>query len=155
MSDTQALYVSNALPVSCISFQISWITSNHVDNNHFDNTCSLILLSLKKKPKKKLSPCVIRFHCFSQGLTVFYKFWVDFFPKTQFSKKTNKGSSIYSMINKNKTSSRDSLSLSWALLLIVLVKTHIDNSPSELLKKVKKSATEYNHVEVLRLFSIQ
>ena len=34
---------------------------------------------------------------------------------------------ISSMINKNKRSSRRSLSLSWALLLIVFVKAHIDS----------------------------
>ena len=50
---------------------------------------------------------------------------------------------ISSMINKSKTSSRSYLSLSWALLFIVLVKTHIGNPfqwkpPSALLKNVKK-----------------
>ena len=53
------------------------------------------------------------------------------------------------MINKNKSSSCSSLSLRWALLFIVLVKTHIDNPvpwrpPSGLLKNMKKSTAEYN-----------
>ena len=105
----------------------------------------------------------------SYGFTAFLKVsrcftnfeWI-FSQKHSFLRKQTKAAHssgaeerIYSMINKNKTSSRDSLSLSWALLLIVLVKTHIDNPPSDLLKKVKKSTAEYNHIEVLRLFSIQ
>ena len=53
------------------------------------------------------------------------------------------------MINKNKTSSHSSLSLSWAQLFIMLVKTHIDNlfqwkPPLDLLKIAKKSTAEYN-----------
>ena len=56
---------------------------------------------------------------------------------------------ISSMINKSKTSSHSSLSLNWALLLIVLMKKNTDNPfqwkpPSELLKKVKKFTAEYN-----------
>ena len=56
---------------------------------------------------------------------------------------------ISSMINQNKRSSRSSLSLNWALLFIVLMKTYIDNPfqwkpPSDFLEKVKKSAVEYN-----------
>ena len=56
---------------------------------------------------------------------------------------------ISSMINKNKASSRNSLSLNWALLFIVLVKTDTNNlfqwkPSSELLKKVKKSTADYN-----------
>ena len=110
----------------------------------------------------------------SYGFTAFLKVsrcftnfeWI-FSQKHSFLRKQTKAAHssgakerIYSMINKNKTSSRDSLSLSWALLLIVLVKTHIDNPfqwepPSDLLKKVKKSTAEYNHFEVLRLFFIQ
>ena len=54
---------------------------------------------------------------------------------------------ISSMINKNNASSRSSLSLSWAFLFIMLVKTHIDNSfqwksPSDLLKIAKKFTAE-------------
>ena len=79
-----------------------------------------------------------------------------FFPNTQFSKKQTKAAHanaakecISSMINKIKTSSYCLLSLNWALMFIVLVKTHTDNpfqwKPlSELLKKVKKSTAEYN-----------
>ena len=53
------------------------------------------------------------------------------------------------MINKNKTSSRSFLSLSWARLFIMLVKAHIDNPfqwkpPSDLLKIAKKRTAEYN-----------
>ena len=54
------------------------------------------------------------------------------------------------MINENKTSSRSSLSLSWALLFIMLVTTGMDNSfqwkpPQDLLKAAKKKFTaEYN-----------
>ena len=51
-----------------------------------------------------------------------------------FIKKTNKTArsnaaekSISSTISKNKTSSHSSLSLSWTLLFIMLVKTHIGN----------------------------
>ena len=52
-------------------------------------------------------------------------------------------------INKNKTSSRSSLYLNWKLLLITLVKTHIDNPfswnpPSDLLKIMKKITGEYD-----------
>ena len=54
---------------------------------------------------------------------------------------------ISSMINKNNASSRSSLSLSWAFLFIMLVKTHIDNSfqwksPTDLLKIAKKFTAE-------------
>ena len=53
------------------------------------------------------------------------------------------------MINNNKTSSRSSLSLSWALFFILLVKTYIVNPfqwkpPSDFLKRVKDFATEYS-----------
>ena len=71
-----------------------------------------------------------------------------FFPNSQFSKKqihaahsnANK-ERISSMINKNKTSIRSSLSLSWALLFTL--KTHIGvpfqwKTPSDLLKIVNK-----------------
>ena len=56
---------------------------------------------------------------------------------------------IFSMINKNTTSNRSSLSLSWALLFIMLVKTHIDNPfqwklLSDLLRIGKKFTAEYN-----------
>ena len=56
---------------------------------------------------------------------------------------------ISSMINKNKTSIRSSLSLSWVLLFIMLVKTHIGvpfqwKTPSELLKIAKRLTTKYN-----------
>ena len=57
--------------------------------------------------------------------------------------------SISSKINKNKTSSCSSLSLSWAPLSIMLVKTHIDNlfqwkSLSDLLKIAKVFTNEYS-----------
>ena len=103
-----------------------------------------------------------RFHRVSHGFTAFlkvsrwllhfsrfYKFWADFFQTHSFLKKQTKAvhsnadeERISSLINKNKTSSRSSLFLSWALLFIVLVKTHIDNpfqwKPlSDLLKTVK------------------
>ena len=53
------------------------------------------------------------------------------------------------MISNNKTSSRSSLSLSWALSFILLVKTNIVNpfqwKPlSDFLKRVKDFATEYS-----------
>ena len=86
----------------------------------------------------------------------FYKFWVDFYQTNSFLRKQTKAAHsnaaeecISSMIHKNKTSTRSSLSLNWALLFIVLMKTHTDNPfqwkpPSKLLKKVKKSTAEYN-----------
>ena len=48
------------------------------------------------------------------------------------------------MINKSKTSSHSSLSLSWALLFIMLVTTDMDNPfqwkpPQDLLKQQKKT----------------
>ena len=48
------------------------------------------------------------------------------------------------MVNKNKTSIQSSLSLGWALLFIMVVKTHIDvpfqrKTPSDLLKIAKNS----------------
>ena len=56
---------------------------------------------------------------------------------------------ISSMINKNKTSIWSSLSLSWALLFIMLVKTHIDvpfqwKTSSDLLKTAKNFTAKYN-----------
>ena len=56
---------------------------------------------------------------------------------------------IFSYINKNKTQSRSSLSLTGTLSSIITVTTHIDNplqwNPSEtLLKAAKKATLEYN-----------
>ena len=56
---------------------------------------------------------------------------------------------IFSYINKNKTPSRSSLSLTEILSSIITVKTHIENplqwNPSEtLLKAAKKATLEYN-----------
>lgn len=56
---------------------------------------------------------------------------------------------IFSYINKNKTPSRDSLSLIGTLSSIITVKTHIDNpvqwNPSEsLLKSAKRATAEYS-----------
>ena len=74
-----------------------------------------------------------------------------FFPKlTVFLKKQIQAAHsnankecISSMINKNKTSIRSFLSLSWTLLFIMLVKTHIGipfqwKTQSDLLKIAKK-----------------
>ena len=63
--------------------------------------------------------------------------------------KNNMISMISSMIKNNKTCSRSSLSLSWALMFILLVKTYIVNPfhwkpPSDLLKRAKNFTTEYN-----------
>ena len=94
--------------------------------------------------KRKQTSQLSRFHCLSHGLAVGSSFLTGFqilsgfFPKlTVFWKKTNKQTQaaycdaaeerISRMINKNKTSSRSSLYLSWKLLFIKLVKTHIDN----------------------------
>ena len=56
---------------------------------------------------------------------------------------------IFSLINKNKTPSRSSLSLDGTLSSIVTVKTHVENplqwQPSEaLLEKAKHATVEYN-----------
>ena len=56
---------------------------------------------------------------------------------------------MFSMINKNKTSFRSSLSLEGTLSAIMIVKTHIDDplawKPSQdLLMKAKKATMEYN-----------
>ena len=127
----------------------------------------LIAIYQKKIPADfstlMVSLCVTQFHCLSQGLTVASSFLTvlqilsGFFSQTHsFLRKQTKAAHfsaaeehISSMINKNKTSSHSSLSSSWALLFIVLVKTHIDNQfqwkpTSDLLKKVKKSSAEYN-----------
>ena len=53
------------------------------------------------------------------------------------------------MINKNKKNSRGYLSLIWAIMFIMLLKTHFDNPfqwkpPSDLLKIVKRFPVEYN-----------
>ena len=45
--------------------------------------------------------------------------------ETQAAHSNTAGRRIYSMINKNKTGSRSSLYLSWALLFTALVKTHV------------------------------
>ena len=65
------------------------------------------------------------------------------FLKTQAAHSNAAKELISSIINNNKASSRNSLSLSWALLFIVLFKTHIDNPlqwkpASDLLKIAKK-----------------
>ena len=123
------------------------------------------LFTVHKTQTSQLS----RFHIVSHGFTAFlkvsrwllhfsrfYKFWVDFFQTHSFLRKQTKAAHsnaaeerISRMINKNKTSRHSSLSLNWALLFIVLVKTHTENPfqwkpPSESLKKVKKSTAEYN-----------
>ena len=110
-----------------------------------------------------VSPCVTKFHCLSYGLMVGSSFLTvlqilsGFFPKpTVFLKKqilvahsnANK-EHISSMINKNKTSIRSFLSLSWALLVIMLVKTHIGvpfqwKTQSYLVKTAKNFTTKYN-----------
>ena len=64
------------------------------------------------------------------------------------------------MTNKNKTSSRTFLSLRWAPLLIVLVKTHIDNPfqwkrPSNLLEKVKKTQDIIDNFLVSKYWGIK
>ena len=55
---------------------------------------------------------------------------------------------IFSMINKNKTSSRSSLAIEGTLLSTVTVKTHITDllnwKPSEYLRNAKKATVEYN-----------
>ena len=58
----------------------------------------------------------------------------EFLPKLSFLKEQKQAAyskvaeeCISSMIDKNNASSRSSLSLSLALLFIMLVKTHIDN----------------------------
>ena len=110
-----------------------------------------------------------RFHRVSYGFTAFLKvsrwllhfngftnFEQIFSQMHSFLKKQTKvahsiaaEACISSMINKNKTSSHSSLSLSWALLFIALVQKHTNNPfqckpPSDLLKNVKKSTAEYN-----------
>ena len=108
-------------------------------------------------------PCVTRFYCLSHGLTVGSSFLTilqilsRFFSQVHsfLNKQTQAAYSnfaeehISSMINKSNTSSRSSLSLSWALFFIMLVKTHIDNPfqwkpPSYLLKITKKFTADYN-----------
>ena len=87
-----------------------------------------------------VSPCVTQFYCFSLGLTVGSSFLTilqilsGFFPKLSFLKEQKQAAysnvaekRISSMINQNNPSSRSSLSLSWELLFIILVNTHIDN----------------------------
>lgn len=65
---------------------------------------------------------------------------------------------ISSMI---KTSSHCSLSLSWTLLSLMLVKSHFNGNHHTCSKKWKKSTAEYNrqhssqNIEVLRQFSVQ
>ena len=73
------------------------------------------------------------------------------FPKkqTQAPYSNSAEELISSMIKNNKTSSRSFLSLSWALLFILLVKIYIVNlfhwkPPSDLLKRAKNFTTEYN-----------
>ena len=74
-----------------------------------------------------VSSCVTWFHCFFHGLTVGFAFLMvlqifsGFFPTHSFLKKQTQAANsnankerISSMINKNKTSIRSSLSLSWA-----------------------------------------
>ena len=56
---------------------------------------------------------------------------------------------IFNMINKNKTSSRNLLSLEGTLSAIMIVKTHTDDPlawkpPQDLLTKAKKATMEYN-----------
>lgn len=58
---------------------------------------------------------------------------------------------IFSLINKNKTPSRSSLSLEGTLSSLITVKTHIEEplkwQPSEeLLKKAKQSTAAYNQL---------
>ena len=89
----------------------------------------------------------------SQG---FKNFEQGFSQTHSFLKKQTQGAHsnvnkerISSMINKNKTSIRSSLSLSWVLLFIMLVKTHIGvpfqwKTPSDLLKIAKKFTAKYD-----------
>ena len=88
-----------------------------------------------------------------------FKNFEQIFLKLTVSKKTQGAHSsvnkerISSMINKNKTSIRSSLSLSWALLHIMLVKTHIDipfqwKTPSDLLKTAKRFTAKYNQFSI-------
>ena len=91
-------------------------------NSHSFTVCHTVSLPFSR--------CHGRFYI-SHGLTNFE--WI-FFPNLQLSKKTNTGSTFQccwrthsSMININKTSSRSSLSLNWALLFIMLVTTDMDN----------------------------
>ena len=115
-------------------------------------------------------PWVTWFHCLFHGLTVSFSFFSvfqnlsGFFSQnthTFLKKQTQVSHSIAaeeiipSMINNNKTSSRSSLFLSWALLLILLLQTLIVKPfqwkpPSDLLKRAKKE-----NIEVLTQFSIQ
>ena len=120
-----------------------------------------------------VSLCVTWFHCLCHGLTVGFSFLMVLQNLIGFCLKkltllwknkhrhhiqmqlrncmikNNMISMISSMIKNNKTSSRSSLSLSWALLFILLVKTYIVNPfhwkpPSDLLKRAKNFTTEYN-----------
>ena len=109
-----------------------------------------------------VSQCVTCFHCLSHGLMVAFSFLTvlqilsGFFFKLSFLRKQIQAAHSNaaeernsSMINTSKTNSHNFQSLSWTLLFIVLEKTHIDNpfqlkTPSDLMKKMKKSIAEYN-----------
>ena len=108
-----------------------------IDMKQVTNLKSLGFTWKKTDPSTlTVSLCVTQFHCLSHGLTVASVLTVlqslsGFFPKlTVLRKQTQAVHSnaaeehISFMVNK-KTSSRSSLSSSWALLFIVLTKTHI------------------------------
>ena len=88
-------------------------------------------------------------HGFTNFKWIFFKTHSFLRKQTQAAHSNAAEERISSIINKNKTDSRSFLSLSWALLFIVLEKTYIDNpfqrkTPADLIKKVKKSIAEYN-----------
>ena len=111
-------------------------------NSHGFTVCHTVLLPSSRSHGRFLIP-----HNFTNFEQIFFQ--THSFPKKQPGSIFQCSEEcIFSMVNKN-TSNCSSLSLSWALLFIMLVKTHIDNSfqwklLSDLLKIAKKFTTEYN-----------
>ena len=66
-------------------------------------------------------------HGFKNFEPIFFLTYSFLKKQTQAAHSNAAEEHISSMINKNKTSSHSSLSLCWALLLIMLAKTHIGN----------------------------
>ena len=108
-------------------------------NSHGLTVCDTVSLPLSRSHDRFfISHGFTKFGwIFSQKTHTFLK------KQTQISHSNAAEELISSMINNNKTSSRSSLSLSWALLFILLLKTYTVKpsqwkSPLDLLKRAKK-----------------
>ena len=113
-------------------------------NSHSFTVCHTISLPFSQSHSRFFIS-----HSFTNFEQIFSQTYSFLKKRTQAAHFNVNKEHISSMINKNKTSIHSSLSLSWALLFIMLVKTHIGvplqwKTPSDLLKIAKKFKAKYN-----------